>query len=123
MKKTPKLHIDLRGMDVKANSKFLSDLFKADLEDVSKRFDFLDHTSMARQPDKKMTLEKFLELNQFPFVGIQICWHRPEITYMATAKDGEAEKFVWVICPFSQKNYSLVKRLFKKSFGKNIEEF
>ena len=121
-KKALKKHLILRHRSREENMRFLSDLYHSRaLQGSERKFDKL--VSTTREPDDEMTIEHFLNFPHFDFITLQINWHRPEISYCASCRIDQVERFVWIECPYSERNYAVVTRLFRKAFGETLRTY
>jgi hypothetical protein len=106
------------------NKNFLKGLYDNNgLVATIKWFDILDGSSIRRHLDKDMTLDAFLKLmNGDYLIRLQIGSPTPdEIRYLADVRYERTNRFAWLECPLTKHNYNVVARLFKKTFGQNME--
>jgi hypothetical protein len=114
---------------VEKNRKFVELMHKSrSLREVTRFFDFLNcNISFRRQPDKTMTLDKFLGLiDSSSFITLQLASPSPwEIRYGIRTNDKddrETERFVFIECPYNARNFRAVSRMYRKAFDKNLED-
>lgn len=115
--------IYLTNRPVDQNKAFLRGLYSAPLENAVRWFDYLLGTT--RQSDPEMTLDKFLQMLENPFlIVLQVNSPFPDtICYCANIRNQDRiDRFAWVKCSSSEQNYTAVSDLFKRVFGQNIEE-
>lgn len=125
--------IDLLPYGIESNRKFAISMHKAGLEGKKIKFDFLDcGEALRRQHDIKMGIEKFVSLmdGRLDTAKLQvgsIYSRRPnEINHVLIVsniprKKRVVDKFAWLECPYTGKNYEIVSSLFEESFGKRLE--
>lgn len=123
------VHIQLQRCPIDQNKKFLIQMSSSkELEDLRIWFDTLDcSVSFARQRDEKMTLERYVKSQHFNFVVFQTDDReiRFSVSYSVRKKNSldSIEYFAWVECRFSQSNYDVINKLFKKVYKKTINSF
>jgi hypothetical protein len=120
-------HLELTSRKLEQNMEFLKEMYTADLEGVVRWFDKLDcSVSFARQADKGMKIEQYLEFPALSHVVLQVQHYSSDIRYGITAFDMSTPKrvqhFVWVECPYSERNFGTVSRLFKEAYGEALEQ-
>lgn len=115
------LKIDLQARSLEKNRQFLKLLYCSEIEGVRKWFDILDASaSWARKKDEGMTLGRYLKFPRFSLVTLQIQDGR--IRYGALHDDAENRgHYLFIECPYSEKNWDTVSRLFEKIYGKAPE--
>ncbi|MBR9704068.1 hypothetical protein GOV12_01545 [Candidatus Pacearchaeota archaeon] len=117
--------IHLSKKPLEHNQIFLRELYSTEeLEDARKWFDKLDcRESAARQRDLDMTLDDFLELMDDSFLIVfQIgSPFSGKIRYCSSSIMKKSDHFVWVECPLNGRNYEVVRGIYQKVFGEDIE--
>jgi hypothetical protein len=111
---------------VKKNRTFFGLLYSnTELTDVLKWFDTLDcRISIQRQPDKDMTLEKFLGLiNRKSWIILQLASPTPkDIRCGVRLRDRDIGRFAFIEFPYTDGNFQIVSELYKKAFERNLED-
>ncbi len=111
---------------VEKNKQFLEQIYtNEELVEFTRNFDFLDcSVSFSRQQDKDMTLEKFLTLiDEESFILLQLASPNPyEIRYGIRLADKGVDRFIFIDGPYTDPNFEVVSRLYKQSFGKELED-
>jgi hypothetical protein len=109
---------------IEKNKQFLKELHKTEeLVDVSMWFDKREN-SIARMPDRDMSLEKFIDLmDENAMISLQFAYPDPKsIRYCIRQPDRPASRFAWVDCPYNEHNFNIFSQLYEQIFKKKIEE-
>ena len=110
------------GLDdqlLKQNRAFLRAMYSnKELDNANRWFDKRDN-SIARETDLEMNLERYLRLmNASFYIRLQIGSPDPDnIRCGARGDDKEGiDRFLWIIAPYTEKNYDIVSQIFKKTY-------
>ena len=127
----PRKQLHLSRQAKAKTAKFMKLLFNSDIKDTFVRFSKEDRLDPKLEKDDEpdMTLEKFISmLTKYRTVKLQIGSPEPgnEIRFCAINESSgqtEANRLVWFLCKLNTENYKIVNQLFKKAYGKSIEQF
>ena len=116
------IHLDDRPL--RQNKAFLKAIYNnQELEEAQKWFDKIDN-SIARRHDERMTLDSYLRLmnSSFQVILQNGSPYLDEIRCCARGSDKQGiERFLWVLSPFTEKNYEIVAGIFKRVYKQELD--
>ena len=116
--------IYLGDRPLRQNKLFLRAMYNSqELEEASRWFDKKNYPPLARQPDKEMTLDSYLRL-MTPSFHVILQTGSPDfdkIRCCARGSDKQGiERFLWIISPFTDRNYGIVSEIFKRIYKQEL---
>jgi len=118
--------IHLEDRPLRQNKAFLRAVYQnQELENVRKWFEKLDHSAMESKIDRGMTLDSYLRLMTPSFYVILQTGSPFEdntIRCCAGGRDRQGDfRALWVISPFTEKNYGIVSGLFERIYKQDLD--
>ncbi len=118
--------LNLDDRPLRQNKAFLRAVYNNQkIEDVIRWFDKVEGSSGQRQTDEKMTLDRYMRLMTPSFYAVlQTGSPIPdEIRCCSRGVDKQGvERFLWVIAPYTERNYVVVSTLFKKFYKEDLDK-